>query len=77
MKTKKMKSAGIYDSFDYSLVGVFNTKTAFENAKKNTLGNVVAKTFYEVYPSQLEVLSYTEATQIELILTSAREWRTK
>ena len=77
MASPKIRSVGVYRSKDFTLVEVLTTKTQGERALREHPEPVVVKTYYEVYPKQLEVLSYTEASQLETIIEHARKWRNK
>lgn len=73
--SKKIKSVGIYLSENFSLLEVVATKAQGEKALEESKSPVVVKAYYEVYPSQLEVLSYAQASDLELIIETARKWR--
>jgi hypothetical protein len=73
--SKKIKSVGVYLSENFSLIEVLATKAQGEKALEESKSPVVVKAFYEVYPSQLEVLSYAQASDLELIIETARKWR--
>jgi hypothetical protein len=73
--SKKIKGVGIYLSENFSLLEVVATKAQGEKALEESKSPVVVKAYYEVYPSQLEVLSYAQASDLELIIETARKWR--
>lgn len=73
--SKKIKSVGIYLSENFSLLGVVTTKAQGEKALEMATSPIIVKTYYEIYPSQLEVLSYAQASDLELIIETARKWR--
>ena len=65
----------MYLSENFSLIEIFTTKAQGEKAVAEAKTPVVARVFYEVYPSQLEVLSYAQASDLEFIIETARKWR--
>lgn len=73
--SRKIRSVGVYQSENFSLIEILATKAQGDEALKRHKEPVVVKTYYEVYPSQLEVLSYAQAFDLEMIIDHARKWR--
>ena len=69
MARPKIKSIGFYDSTN-QLVEVHATKAS---ADRSTAHHAYDRVFYYVYPSQLQLLGYAQAVDLETILKFQEE----
>ena len=71
----RLLSAGVYREKDFVLVSVHQTKAQALKAQKEDKDFTEVRFFYNIYPSQVAVLSYAQAVDLENIIATAKKWR--
>lgn len=75
MSSNRIKAVGVYRSDNFRLIATFANKakgTEFQNSYSDSTEMVF---YYNIYPSQVEVLGYAQASDLELIIGTATKWR--
>ena len=71
----RILSAGLYREKDAVLVSVHQTKAQALKAQKEDKDFTEVRFFYNIYPSQVAVLSYAQAVDLENIIETAKSWK--
>jgi hypothetical protein len=71
----RVLSAGVYRQKDLVLLSVHQTKAQALKAQNENKDFTEVRYFYNIYPSQVAVLSYGQAVDLEHIIATAKKWR--
>lgn len=71
----RIKSIGIYREDDARLLGAFTNKAKATQFQDELDIKSFIVYYYHTYASQLEVLGYSQARDLEVIIESATKWR--
>lgn len=65
----------MYHSDSFRLIATFASKAKALEFQKAYPDNTEIVYYYNIYPSQVEVLGYAQASDLELIIKTATKWR--
>lgn len=71
----RILSAGLYREKDLVLISAHQTKAQALKAQNENKDFTEVRYFYNIYPSQVAVLSYGQAVDLETIIATAKKWR--
>jgi hypothetical protein len=71
----RILSAGLYREKDLVLISAHQTKAQAVKAQTEDKDFTEVRFFYNIYPSQVAVLSYAQAVDLENIIETAKSWK--
>ena len=75
MSSNRIKAVGVYRLDNFSLIATFASKAKAVEFQDSYKDNTESVYYYNIYPSQVEVLGYAQASDLELIIGTAKKWR--